>query len=341
MNEIFYKVLWVDDEENIVRDTQAIAEIYSLDLEHYTNWEDAKEALCKNFNGYSAIIFDAYCKDNINSKTPREDFLISAINELSGIVGENQQYIPWYIFSGGTMNNFGFVTEAIQKKRISDWGKMLYCKDAPDNEVDGKITMFTTIADVAKSQINNQILFQHKDVFKYIGSNCIINNLNGRVLLQKMLSALYDPTHNLHFAYSGNPIRKIIEYLFCAAHHYGLVADQCFTDKGKISPTLSSIFMSGQDLRYDSNKRKVRWGHSGEYIFPKQIANMVRCLVEYANDESHATSPNEPYIIDEKDKEEFYGYLMLLCYLIQWLGSYIENHSNVEINKAKHIITEI
>ena len=76
--DITYKVLWVDDDESIVDGTILDAEEYNLQLDHYTNWQDAEQALKKNFNDYSAIILDANCKIRRDS-LEEEDFITAVL----------------------------------------------------------------------------------------------------------------------------------------------------------------------------------------------------------------------------------------------------------------------
>jgi uncharacterized protein YggL (DUF469 family) len=48
----------------------------------------------------------------------------------------------------------------------------------------------------------------------------------------KMLSALYYPEENLNFVYEGNPLRKVLEYIFHIANKYGLLPDDCIEANG-------------------------------------------------------------------------------------------------------------
>ena len=42
----------------------ANADEYGLELHHFENWSDAKKALLDNYAEYTAIILDAYCKND-------------------------------------------------------------------------------------------------------------------------------------------------------------------------------------------------------------------------------------------------------------------------------------
>ena len=88
-----YKVLWVDDDENIVVSTKLDAEDYNLELVHFSNWEEAEISLRKHFDEYSAIILDANCKINKDS-LEQEEFITAVLPSLSILFGEKRRSIP-------------------------------------------------------------------------------------------------------------------------------------------------------------------------------------------------------------------------------------------------------
>jgi len=57
MGQIVYKVLWIDDEDSIFVGYQMRADKYSIQLDRYSNWEEAEKALKSRlselFCGYS------------------------------------------------------------------------------------------------------------------------------------------------------------------------------------------------------------------------------------------------------------------------------------------------
>lgn len=123
-----YKVLWVDDDETIVFSTKLDAEDYNLELVHFSNWEEAEISLRKNFDEYSAIILDAYCKINKDS-LEQEEFITAVLPSLSTLFGEKRRSIPWFLLSAGTMSTFNNVVTGAKyqhSKHEEEWGNMLY-----------------------------------------------------------------------------------------------------------------------------------------------------------------------------------------------------------------------
>ncbi len=344
MEDIFYKVLWVEDDQSIVQGYQIRAEEKNLDLEVATNWEEAKEKLLINFNEYSAIILDAQCRIKKSSGAPSHLFLGEVSDSLSRICGEKRKYIPWYVLSAGTMEKFDVILELINNEERQSfneqWGPLLYNKTDKrivyGREMDDVDVLFDNINRVASNIGINTVLFRHADVFKYLGEGKIIEHPQAKRYILKMLSALYYPEENINFEYEGNPLRKVIEYLFRSANKYGLLPDVCFDTKGGVNLTNSSKFMAGLDAdAYEgTNKYQIRYGVAGkDSIFDKEISNFVKGILDFSNSNSHTTD-NEPYIIEDDKKEMFFAYLLQLCHVIKWFGRYVESHSDVEYNKS-------
>lgn len=343
MGEINYKVLWVDDDESIIDAYATLAETsYNLSLDVAPDWETAEEKLRVHFREYSAIILDANCKLRRTDSKPSEFFLGQASVRLSQIFGEKHEFIPWYVLSAGTMSQFDTVLSLINTEERQSmefvWGRLLYRKDSLGE--DSSDALFEKILEVASDKTINKVLLRHADVFKYLGEGNIINHVQARNYMLKMLSALYNPEENLNFEYEGNPLRKILEYVFRTALDYGLIPEICKNDEKSISPQLASLFMSGKNVRNPSDKCNtiVRYGKEGtQAIFPQEISTIVWNLIQFSNAASHTSDNNTAsYFINNTDKEVFFGYTLLLCNFIKWFGNYVEQHSNKAENLALH-----
>lgn len=346
MEEIFYKVLWVEDDQSIVQGYQIRAEEKNLDLDVVANWEEAEEKLLMNFNEYTAVILDAQCRTKKSSGAPSHLFLGAASDRLSRICGEKRKYIPWYVLSAGTMESFDVILSVINNEERQSfnslWGPLLYNKlgkrIVDGKEVDDVDVLFDNINRVASNIGINTVLFRHADVFKYLGEGKIIEHQQAKRYILKMLSALYYPEENTNFEYEGNPLRKVIEYLFRAANKYGLLPDVCFDTKGGVNLANSSKYMAGLDAdAYEGvNKYQIK---CKENIFDKDVSMFIKNILDFSNANSH-TKDNEPYIIEDDKKEMFFAYLLQLCHVIKWFGRYVETHNDIEYNKSLFIKIE-
>lgn len=346
IEQINYKVLWVDDDESIIDAYATLAETsYNLSLDVAPDWETAEEKLRVHFREYSAIILDANCKLRRTDSKPSEFFLGQASARLSQIFGEKHEFIPWYVLSAGTMSQFNTVLSLINTEERQSmefvWGRLLYRKDSSGE--DSSDALFEKILEVASDKTINKVLLRHADVFKYLGEGNIINHVQARNYMLKMLSALYNPEENLNFEYEGNPLRKILEYVFRTALDYGLIPEVCKNDEKSISPQLASRFMSGMNVRIPSDKcnTSVRYGKEEDApaIFPKEMSTIVWNLIQFSNEASHTSEKTTAsYFINYADKEIFFGYTLLLCNFIKWFGNYVEQHPNKEENISFHCI---
>lgn len=339
---ITYKVLWVDDDLSIIQSYQSIAEDYDIELIHKGNWNDAEIYLKENFDAISAIILDANCKIS-KENLEEEIFIPSVLPSMLSLFGERQRTIPWYLLSAGTMANFGFVVKSAQLHHLEDWGEMLYLKDLEDENPRSSAKLFENIQHVVKGSSANTVLFRHRNVFKYIGEGRLIDN-RARYHLVLMLSALYYPEENIKFQYEGNPLRKVIEYLFRSANKYGLLPDDCFDPNRHIVLLDASRFMAGIEINSHDGKNikyKIRYGEpgdkkggaGGDCIFNEEIAMLVKNILNFSSSDSH-TDEYDPYIIEGNKKDLFFGYVLQLCHVIKWYGEYIEAHSDIEANKS-------
>lgn len=346
-NSLTYNVLWIDDDTNIVESTKFVAEEYNLVLDHYTNWEDAEMKLRKNFSEYSAIILDANCKIRPN-EPEKEEFITAILPQLLLIFGEKQTTIPWYILSAGTMSNFSSTVRGASTSRErfeEEWGEMLYLKDVPEEDERHSRKMFAQISNISQHRGANIVLYRHKDVFKYLGDKSIIDG-RARKLMLKMLSALYYPEENIKYEYAGNPIRKVMEYVFRSARKWGLLTSDIFDKDNHFILLDANRYLSGLNIScYDGRTltHAARWGNpgdgkdgrGGDTIFPYEIGEMGRAILNFSNADSHTEEDdNSPYFIDEEKKDVFFGYVLLLCHVIRFFGMFVEQHDDINANIA-------
>lgn len=342
--KIPYKVLWVDDNLTIVDGMIAAADEFTLELQHFSNWNDAKRGLLDNYAEYTAIILDAFCKISADS-TEQESFITSILPELMKIMAEHNRDIPWYILSAGTMSNFNFVVESAEFTRqdyTEYWGPMLYLKDKPDKDEQSPRALFERIQSNAPNYHDNIILRFHHDVFKHFGDRKFINS-RAREIVMKSFRAMYFPEESKEFAFDGNALRKVIEYIFRGIYSFGLLPAECF-DGNEVKIKLCSLYLAGGNVSYDrSDKRKqIRWGEQsperhgkgGDAIFTKEIADALKYILDdFVQPDSHTTA-DEPFLFGKGNKELYFACLLHICHIIKWLGKYIDEHPDVEKNRA-------
>lgn len=341
MEDLIYRVLWVDDEPQNVDGQRLNASKRNILSLSYESWEEAFPVLKRDWAEITAIILDANCKINKSDSGPNQFFLSKAITDLNQFFGVIHRQIPWYILSEGTMDNYDTIMNFIKASHnTKDWGQGSYKKD----EIIGKDNpLFDEICKIGKNQSNNIVLYRHRDTFIYLGNDALISDEARRIML-KALAVLYYPEENLNYEFAGNPIRKVVEYMFKAAYKYGLLTDVFLDERGNIRIWDSMQYLCGMDPSLKSNLH-YRFGKKGsksdysdyESVFPTSCYYSFRGLLNYVNVDSHTLNEegDSPYRIDAESKDLFHAYVLLLCHLITCFGKYVEQHPNIEDNKAK------
>jgi hypothetical protein len=354
--KVIFKVLWVDD-QNLDENNeltkfydgwQLKASKYNIELVPFDNWEEAETSLRNNFDDYSAIILDVNCKIH-KSDIEQEEFITAVLPSLSKIFGEKRRMLPWYLLSAGKGTNFGTTVNGARyqhSKHEEDWGSMLYLKEAKEG-ANTPDRLFENITQVAKDTAVNVVLFRHQDTFCYLGQYKLID-ARARKLMLRMLSALYFPEENIGFEYQGNPLRKVLEYVFRSARKQGVLSPYCFDKDDHVNLTYSSLYLKGDAVKLNrkepDSEITIRWSDGTDCVFPENVANIVRGILVYANVDSHTYEIDDmPYIVDENSKDLFFGYVLQLCYVIKCYGEFVRRHPDIKKNQCKqveNVITE-
>lgn len=360
METIFYKVLWVDDQNldphhnptSFFEGYQLMAEEYNIELVPFDNWEEAEESLNKNFDEYSAIILDANCKIH-KSGLEDEAFITAVLPSLTTIFGEKRKAKPWYLLSAGTMNNFENIVSAAryQHSKNEDWGELLYLKDNA-NESGESVkhnlnSLFSNIERIAKMQSRIRILSRHNDVFQLIGTDKLIG-IDAKEILIRILTALYYPQeckgfdHKLYY----NQTRQLIEKLFRGCHKVGLLPDECI-ENDIVNIWESYNFLSGKGMK----NKPIRFGDNGETVLPPFIDKQLQQIIFLTNEFSHSskeygTEKEHTNMREFIEKNNISGTLfaltLIIMDLIVWLDSYRKKHSYDENrSKIKHITSNL
>ena len=343
MDEIVYKVLWIDDQPEIVQSYQLLADLRHIELIHFENWKDAQPTLEREFGELTAIILDANCKLDASQQAPSERFLGNVLSSLMKMFGDKHRDIPWYILSAATMTNFDTITNVLisedRRSREVDWGETVYYKDKIASQKEQN-ALFENIIRTGNNQSNNIVLYRHRSAFEYMGQDALISD-EARKIMLKALAVLYYPEENFNYEFAGNPIRKVVEYMFKAAYKYGLLTDAFLDDKGFIILWHSMEYLCGMESKkipYRFGKRGVKPDYSdNESVLPTTCYNTFKGLLNYVNVDSHTLGEEDdsPYKIDAESKDLFFAYVLFLCHVITCFGKYVEQHPNIEENKAK------
>lgn len=335
------QVLWVEDDPEVTEKYPEKAETFGLQLEAYPCWDDARIALEKEFDRWSAIILDAKCKYHRDSGDNAIEFLREALDDISTICKEKGRMIPWYVLTGGDTTE---VSDSINDKRLKwdgDWTekrKKKYYSKNTDNE-----DLYKRIKEHAKKSHRLQVYGMYQEVIDHLNSlNC--NNNMGEIVID-IFEVMHYPDNHSKFnpILYYNQLRQILEYNFRAANKVGIVPDACFDKKG--NPNLSQCchYLSGNNAT-EAKVRYGEWRSKDDYdrVVPKHIELMMRLILDLGNINSHSVKLSDS---EEKELEYYfnnnvfnsryliYSLTLNACEITLWFKNYIKSHQNIEENK--------
>lgn len=338
------KVLWVDDQEGSFVDSFTNnAYDKGIDVTWVSSWEEALPLIESRYNEWSALILDCYCKlkkDGLED----DEFLSTAINDIAEINGRMHSVLPWYVLSAGNRDNFqGILKYAVKKQREkwdSSWEGIYYDKTAVDPE-SGEYQMdimLDRIKNISEHKLEYKIKEKYQDVFRILN----IGIMRDKEIMSKtmidILMALHYPEARPPFEPIKyyNLLRKMVEMIFRVLHTYGILPDDCIGEHGEVNLTDSSKYLAGLDV----TRIGIRYGEAKDKVFPSVIAGIVKNILQVANTQSHTISLSKEddekvrsYLFQIKSHYLLFSYALQLCDVIVWLGHYLIEHPDIELNK--------
>lgn len=317
-----YKVLWFDDEFDVLPLILEDAAVNDITLHGFSNATDGIEELEKNYLLYEAVVVDGlfYNKRGESGDSVKDTAFFSvarAIDKLS-----DKKVMPWFIFSGQP----GFTKE---KNRYADGYK--------NNKVYDKTIkahwaqLWSDLKKEADLLPETQIKHDYAKVFelcqeKYIGESAL------KPLMQ-ILKSVREPNTSFDDELYFTQIRIILEYMFRAANKIGLLHDKCISG-GKVNLSESSLFLAGEPTKHLNVRCK-------QSHFTKIISESVKSIVFVTGAASHTVDPeiknninlseyrqwvNTPYLL--------YSLTFQLIDVLIWFKKYADENSDTVKNKS-------
>lgn len=323
----FYQVLWVEDDQDVIKTFSMAAEARKIQLTALNCWDDANNELESDYNRWDAIILDAKCKHYRDSEDDAVVFLAAAQCDISRLAEKNKRIIPWYIFSGGDENE---ISRSILEKRElwdADWPKKYYSK-AKDKD-----KLLDNILKQVEFRTRYVVLAKYKDVFDAV-DYCKFDKEVREILLKKLLIPLCS---NEDSERDFKHIRIVLEDIFNS-----MVQNKLLPKWGRrVNLTYSSWVLSGWRKDKKGNYRVVDI-EGGKKIMPKkrilpdilsfQISKMVQSIPTDHHGKNDIDAPNlkeykesvseKPYLLD--------AYTLILCDLILWYRKFLLNYDDSE-----------
>lgn len=264
MEDIFYNILWIDDEHETLTGTKGRAKRNSINLIPFKSLNSGMDELERNYPFYDGVLLDAKFFENEDDVKGTEDTY--NVHRAKERLLQLKKKFEVFVLTGQA--------EAYEDKTFKKAFTKVY-KKGSDEEID---RLFSDIKVAAATQEDTQIRHSYKRVFdvcteKYIGE------LAGQDILN--LLKVNDATNiDNHF----NAIRKVVEDLFIAFNKFNLLPAEFVTPGVALNESSKFLAGKGTDGSLFSEKG---YQHLEETHLPKQIAFYLRSILSVTQAGSH------------------------------------------------------
>lgn len=343
-------VLWIEDNLKYKESFCLHLPKFGIEIEHFTNWSDAKKYLDMYLDEIHAVVLDAHCKLDDSESDANADFLHYAVVEMLLLFAKHHTIRPWYILSAGTMDYFNKTTNIIsyyRKDFEEEWGEMVFKKkglttEDEDGESADIFANEDAIFESGEKQlidrlintvnIPNNSMSRHHDALRYVGSKSFFRGSARRNLLW-LLDALYNPQEKIGFKFEGNPIRKIFESIVIAAVEYNIICPDVINNKNVQASEARRFFVGENPERLE-----YRYGAPSDYILNNQEASMLKTILHCTNIASHEDAgiyEEADLTLTEDNRDEYAACALMMCRIIKAMGKYLESHKDKDTNKSQ------
>lgn len=302
MEDILYKILWIDDEHEALTSTKGRAKRNGILLVPFKSLNNGMSELERNYHSYDGVLLDAKFFENEDDVEGTGDTF--NVHRAKERLLQLKKKFEIFVLTGQA--------EAYEDSTFKKSFTRIY-KKGSDEEID---RLFSDIKKAAAGQEDTQIRYSHQRVFdvcteKYIGE------LAGQDILN--LLKVNDETNiDNHF----NAIRKVVEDLFIAFNKFNLLPAE-FVDEC-VALNESSKFLAGKG--YDGSFFSEKgYQHLEETHLPKQIAFYLRNIINVTNAGSHR-SEIDLYIKTIKTPFLLKSVLFQLLDVLVWFKMYVDSN---------------
>lgn len=307
MEDIFYNILWIDDEHETLSGTKGRAKRNGINLIPFKSLNGGMSELERNYPFYDGVLLDAMIFENEDDVKGTEDTY--NVHRAKERLLHLKKKFEIFVLTG---------QKAVYESRDFNQSFTKVYSKGSDDEID---RLFADIKEAAARQEDTQLRHSYKRVFdvcteKYIGEYAGQDILN-------LLKVEDESNIDNHF----NAIRKIIEDLFSAFHKFNLLPAQFVSPNVAINQ--SSIFLAGQEQNERTDAVYKQHRHLEDTHLPPQIAYYLRSILAVtqsgshrSNIDHHVRTVKTPFLL----KSVFFQLLDVLV----WFRMYVNSNPKTE-----------
>lgn len=307
MEDIFYNILWIDDEHETLSGTKGRAKRNGINLIAFKSLNGGMSELERNYPFYDGVLLDAKFFENENDAEGSEDTY--NVHRAKEQLLQLKKKFEVFVLTGQA--------EAYEDSTFKKAFTKVY-KKGSDVEID---RLFVDIKEAASCQQDTQLRHSYKRVFdvcteKYIGEYA------GQDLLN-LLKVEDESNIDNHF----NAIRKIVEDLISAFHKFNLLPSEFV--RPNVALNQSSIFLAGQDQHERTDLIFKQHRHLEETYLPPQIANYIRSILAVTQSGSHRSNIDQ-HVRSLKTPFLLKSVSFQLLDVLVWFKMYVDSNPKTE-----------
>jgi hypothetical protein len=307
MDDIYYNILWIDDEHETLGGTKGRAKRNGINLIAFKSLNGGMSELERNYPFYDGVLLDAKFLENEDDTEGTEDTY--NVHRAKEQLLQLKKKFEIFVLTGQA--------EAYEDKTFKQAFTKVY-KKGSDTEID---RLFADIKEAAAGQEDTQLRHAYKRVFdvcteKYIGEYAGQDILN-------LLKVDDESNIDNHF----NAIRKIVEDLFSAFHKFNLLPAEFVTPN--VALNQSSIFLSGQEQNERTDAVYKQHKHLEETHLTPQISYYLRSILAVTQSGSHRSSIDH-HVRAVKTSFLLKSVFFQLLDVLVWFKMYVDSNPKIE-----------
>lgn len=306
MEDIFYNILWIDDEHETLSGTKGRAKRNGINLIPYKSLDGGMSELERNYPYYDGVLLDAKFFENEDDEAGSEDTYASF--RAKDRILQLRKKFEIFILTGQA--------EAYEDRTFKKAFTKVYEK-GKDEDVN---RLFSDIKEAAKGQLDTQLRHSFKRVFD-LCTERYVGELAGQDLLH-----LLKVTDESDIDNDFNTIRKIVEDLFTAFHKYNLLPIEFVSPSVALNE--SSKFLAGKSSDGSLFTEKG-FQHLEETHLPQQVASYIRSILSITQAGSHRSNIDK-FVKRVRTPYLFKSVLYQLMDVLVWFKMYVDENPKTE-----------
>lgn len=303
MENIFYNILWIDDEHETLGGTKGRAKRNGINLIPFKSLNGGMSELSRNYPFYDGVLLDAKFFENEDDTKGSEDTF--NVHRAKEQLLQLKKKFEIFVLTGQA--------EAYDDKTFKKAFTNVY-KKGSDEEID---RLFNDVKEAGSRQEDTQLRHNYKRVFDVCTERYI-----GEYAGQDILNLLkLEEASNIDDYF--NSIRKVVEDIFSAFHKFNLLPSEFVYPNIALNQT--SIFLSGKEQHERTENRFKQHRHLEGTYFPVQISNCLKNILTVtqpgshrSNVDDHIRSLRTPFLL----KSVFYQLLDVII----WFKLYVDSN---------------